>query len=136
MKRVRSMAGKTFSNPAPPVKGNVESTASLTNGDRAGYPAKYPLSNAACLFTRVRNLDDFVDGLLVLTEPEFKRNLLVFSANPQLEQIARLLLLEPAFHAPGHLATVPVEDDIPCMQGAQGRRTFRIDRTHNERTAR
>ena len=96
----------------------MESTASLTNGDRAGLAAKHPFSNVARLFTGVRNLHDLVKGLVILTEPEFERNLLVFPANPQLQQIAGLLLLKPVLHTPGHLATIPVEDDIPGPQAS------------------
>src|SRR5437588_5090292 len=136
MKRVRSMAGKTLSNPAPLVKRKVVSTASLTNRNRAGLAAKHPLSNVASFFTRVRNLDDLVHDLLVLTEPEFKGKLFVFPANSQLQLIARLLLLEPALHAPGHLAAVPVEDDVPGTQAGLSRRGSGIDRAHDERTAR
>src|SRR5713226_7904438 len=97
----------TFSNPAPLVKRNVESTASLTNGDRAGLAAKHPLSNVARPFAGVRIFDNLVESLLDFAEPEFERQLLVFPANLQLQRIACLLFLQPAIHPPGRLSAVP-----------------------------
>src|SRR5713226_2250408 len=105
--RVRSMDRRTFSNPAPLVKRNVESTASLMNGDRAGLAAKQPLSNVARLFAGVRIFDNLVESLLDFAKPEFERNIPVFAANPQLQQIARLLFLQPAINPPGRFSAVP-----------------------------
>src|SRR5712664_1800611 len=130
MKRVRSIRRQTFSNPAPPVKRNVESissSSSSVNEARASLAAKHPPSNVACQLAGVRILNDLVKDFTDLTEPEFERNFLVFPANPQLQHIARLLFLEPALHPLGHFATVPVEDDIPGPQAGQGRRAFGID---------
>src|SRR6266576_2901977 len=136
MKRVRSIGRQSFleSHAAGQAERGIDRT--VKDGNRAGLAAKHPLPNVARLFTGVRNLRDLVKGLFILTEPEFERNLLVFPANPKLQQIAGLLLLKPVLHTPGHLATIPVEDDIPGAQASLDRRAFGIDRTHDERTAR
>jgi hypothetical protein len=66
------MSRQTFSNPAPPVKRNVASTASLANGRSAGLAAKHPFANVPRLFAGVRIFDDLVEILLDLAEAKFE----------------------------------------------------------------
>src|SRR6266478_1556495 len=123
MKRVRNIGWQTSSNPERPVKRIVEPAASLPNGDRAGLATKHSLPNVARLLAGVRNLADHVKSLLDFAEPEFDGNFFFLAPNPQPQQIAGLLFLQPAIHPPGHFAAIPVEDDVSSPQASLGSRT-------------
>ena len=77
-------------------------------------------------------LADDIKSLLDFTEPEFDRDVLVVAANPQLQQIAGLLFLQPAINPPGHFSTIPVHDDVAGPQARLGSGAFGINFAHDE----
>src|SRR6266566_5050599 len=85
---------------------------------------------------RMRIFRNFVKDLLDFAEPEFQRNFLVFPPNPQLQQVAGLLFLEPALQQPWNFPTVPVDDDVSGPQAGLGRKAFGVYCCHNQQTAR
>jgi hypothetical protein len=86
----------------------------------------------ACLFAGPRILDDLVENLFDLAEPEFNRNFLIFPANAQFQPVAGLLFLQPSVSPSGHFSAVPAEDYVSCSQSCHGRNTFGIDLPHDE----
>src|SRR6266446_10627808 len=100
------------------------------NGGAAGDPMKQPLADAPRLLARMPVFLDSIKSFFDFSEPEFKRLSFPFSANPQLQNIARFLFPQPAIGPARHFPAIPDEDIIPHPQVCELRRAIGNNALH------